>query len=449
MPAGARSPAFLAVAALLALAAAQRVWNAIEYPVFMGFDAPGNWEYIRLLMERAALPAPDAGWSTAHPPLFYALGAAIGALQESPDESSVGVPLVLLSAGLGLAAVAATAWLVQRLAARPRRTVLATMLLVFLPVHITMSAMLSEELLTSALVSFALVGLVVEMGRPEAERGGALRPALLGALAGLALLTKLSAAMLVAAGALALLAEAPRRGGGRALRSAAAFAAAAALVGGWFYLRNLWRYGFLYPHGLASHAVMFEMPPGERGLVDYLLFPPAAFSAAQAADPALLHSVWGSTYASIFFDSHRHFVPKSAPGLELAARVILVTALVPTAAFVVGLLRGARRAWRERSAADRLLVGLVVLMLAGYVAFTFRNPWFVTAKGSFLLGLATPFAVYASEALESWLSAGRLRALALGAALTVLFASAFTVFTFRGVFDKQEMPGPEWQSVRR
>ena len=441
--------ALWAVAGLLALGAAQRVWNVLHYPVFMGFDAKGNWEYIGMLMERFALPAPDAGWSTAHPPLFYALAAGIGALQAAPNEESVGRPVVLLCAALGLAAVGATARLVYELSGGSlRRTVLATLLLLCLPVHISMSTMLSEEVLTAALVSFTVVGLAAEMARPEARRRSLLRPALLGAVAGLALLTKLSAAMLIAAGGLALLAEAPRRGAARALRSAVAFGAAAAVLGGWFYLRNLWEYGYLYPHGLSAHSVMFEMPPGERGLADYLAFPLAAFSAAQAADPPLLHSVWGGTYLSIWFDPHRHFLPRQAPGLELAARVILLAALLPTAAFALGLLRGARRAWVERSAPDRLLVALVGLMLGGYVAFTYRNPWFVTVKGSFLLGLATPFAVYASEVLDGWLSAGRLRALAVGSVLAVLFAASLTTFTYQGVFAKWELPGPEWRSVR-
>jgi 4-amino-4-deoxy-L-arabinose transferase-like glycosyltransferase len=443
-----RSPAVLGVAALLALGAAQRVWNVLHYPVFMGFDAQGNWAYIELLLQKWALPAPDAGWSTAHPPLFYALGAGLGRLTGASDAESVGRPLALLSAAVGLAAIAATAWLVRRHAGGSvRRTVLAAALLVFLPVHVAMSTMLSEELLTSALVTFAVVGLAAETSRPEAQRGW-LRPALFGALAGLALLTKLSAAMAVGVGGLVLLAEAPRRGGARAVRTALAFGLAAALTGGWFYALNLVRHGYLYPHGLSAHAVMFEMPPGERGLGDYVRFPAAAFSAAQAAEPALLRSVWGATYASLWFDPHRHFLPKQAPGLELAARVLLLTALVPTAAFAVGLLRGVRRAWRERSATDRLLAGLVVLMLGGYVAFTLRNPWFVTVKGSFLLGLATPFACYASEALEGWLAAGRMRALAIGAALLVLFATSLVTFTYQGLFEKWEPPGAEWRSVR-
>ena len=444
-----RVPAFAAVAALLALGAAQRIWNVLHYPVFMGFDAKGNWEYIELLLRRFELPAPDAGWSTAHPPLFYALGAALGAVQSAPTEDSVGRPTALLCAAFGLAAVAATAWLVHRLSGgNARRTVLAAALLIFLPVHVGMSTMLSEEILTSALVSFALVGLAVELGRPEAARASLRRPALLGALAGLALLTKLSAAMAIAAGGLALLAEGARRGRGPALRTALAFGACAALTGGWFYLRNLFVYGYLYPHGLAAHSVMFDMPPGTRGPADYLSFSLAAFTEAQAADPALLHSVWAGTYASIWFDPHRHFLPRRAEGLGVAARVILVTALLPTAAFLVGLLYGARRAWRERSGVDRLLVGLVVLLLAGYVAFTWRNPWFVTVKGSFLLGLATPFAVYASEALDGWLRRGRAARLVLGAVLGVLFATSLATFTYQGVFAKWELPGPEWRSLK-
>lgn len=442
------SRSVLVVAVLLALGAGQRVWNVMHYPVFMGFDSKGNWEYIELLLRNFALPALDAGWSTAHPPFFYAMGAALGFLQDASDPETVGRSLVLLCAALGLAAVAATAWLAHRCSGgSTRRSVLATMLLLFLPVHISISTMLSEELLTSALVTFTVVGLVTEMNRPESARSAMLRPALLGAVAGLALLTKLSAAMAIVAGGLALLAEAPRRGMARALRTAAVFGLAAALVGGWFYALNLWRYGYLYPHGLSSHAVMFDMPPGSRGVADYVAFPVAAFSTTQATDPALLHSVWGTTYASIWFDPHRHFLPREADGLDLAARLILLLALVPTLAFALGVLRGARRAWVERSTTDRLLVGLVLLMLGGYVAFTFRNPWFVTTKGSFLLGLATPFAIYTSEVLDGWLEAGRLRALLLRAALLVLFAASFVTFTYWGLFQKSELPGVEWQRV--
>jgi hypothetical protein len=436
------------VGALIAVGALQRTWNALHYPALMGFDATGNWEYIELLLENFALPAPDAGWSTAHPPFFYAIAAGLGSLQDHPSVASVARSAALVSSAVGLLAVAATAHLVHGLSGGNRlRTALATALLIFLPVQITMSAMLSEEVLTSALVSFTLVGLVAELRRPPAERRSHLVPLLLGAVAGLALLTKLSAAILVLAGSLTLLLELPRRGPSRAVNAAVAFGMGATLTGGWFYLRSLWLYGYLYPHGLSPHSEMFEMPPGVRGFGDYLSFPLATFSAAQIIDAPLLRSVWGGTYSSLWFDPHRHFLPKQAPGLEAIAQTLLWTALLPTAAFLVGLWRGAVRAWRERSASDRLLVGLVLGMLAGYVLFTARNPWFVTVKGSFLLGLATPFAVYTSETLDRWLRAGRVRGALVATTLLVLFSASAATFVFDGAFPKKEMPGVDWRSV--
>jgi hypothetical protein len=327
-----------------------------------------------------------------------------------------------------------------------RRALIAAALLLFLPVHVYMSAMLSEEILVTALVTFALVGLAREFERPAAERSELRRPALLGAVAGLALLTKLSAALPIAAGVLVLGAEGARRGWARALPSALAFGLAAAAFGGWFYLRNLLAYGYVYPHGLPIHSVMFEMPPGSRTLVDYVRVPLAAFGPAQASDPALLHSVWGGFWVSVWFDSHRHFLPVRAAGLGIAAHTLLVLGLVPAAAFAIGLARGARRALFAGSGADRLLVATTLLLVAGFVAFTWRNPWFPTVKGSFLLGLSAPYAIYASETLEPWLSAGGWRSRTLGAALALLLGASAITFSYHAVFSKTDLPGTEWRS---
>jgi hypothetical protein len=437
----------LALAALVAGGALLRVWNLLQYPADMGFDAQGNWDYVARLILAWRLPAPGEGWSTAHPPLFYALAALVARSLGDAGKRGVTILTMLLCGALALAAVLAVARYVRALAPQgSRRALVAAALVLFLPVHIYMSAMLSEEILATALVTFALLGLARELGRPAAERSDWLRPALCGALAGLGLLTKLSAAMPIAAGGLVLLAETPRRGAGRALRSALAFGLAAALFGGWFYLRNLLAYGYLYPHGLPVHAGMFEMPPGSRTLLDYLYVPLAAFGPAQASDEALLHSVWGSLWVSVWFDSHRHFLPLRAPGLELAARTLLVLGLLPAAAFAVGLARGARRALREGSGPDRLFVATSALLLAGFALFTWRNPWFTTVKGSFLLGLSGPYAIYASETLEGWMRAGRARARSLGAALALLCAASAVTFSYHAVFWKADPPGTEWKS---
>jgi hypothetical protein len=309
-----------------------------------------------------------------------------------------------------------------------------------------MSAMLGEEMLVTALVTFAVIGLAREVGRPALERSTFARPFLLGALAGLGLLTKLSAALAIAAGTAVLVAEGRRRGWHRAIGSAAAFAGAAALAGGWFYLRNLIGQGHAYSHALPVHALMFDMPPGHRSLADYIYLPSAAFRAAQASDTSLLHSVWGGAWASTWFDSHRHFLPlHPTRNLELAARILLVLGLVPAIAFAIGLARGVRRAIVDGSGPDRLFAGMTILTLAGFVAFTWENPWFVCVKGSYLLLLSAPYAVYASETLEAWMRASRRLALPLGAVLVILSVVSTITFSFNAVFVKQGPPGTEWK----
>ena len=96
---------------------------------------------------------------------------------------------------------------------------------------------------------------------------------------------------------------------------------------------------------------------------------------------------------------------------------------------------------------DAVLILLVVLMLGGYVLFTWRNPWFAVLKGSFLLGLSVPFAYYASEVLADWTRNRGLRSAIVLACLGLLAALVMTTFTYGFPFEKHEMPGVRWTPV--
>lgn len=438
---------------LLALGVAMRVYNAFEYNILWGFDAAGNWRYIERLTGSWALPAPDADWSTAHPPLFYYLDAAIlRAFQPSRTDLSV-ILLRLVGSAEGLVVVFLAVLLVRKLApGEPRRALIAGALLLFLPVHIYMSAMLSEELLVSAWISAVLVGLCLVLHSPSAGARGLGRAAGLGMLAGLALLTKLSGALVVAAAAAAYLVDGwRRREPGRGAARAGVLCLAVLVIGGWFYARNWIEYGYLYPSGLAIHRKMFTMPPGERSLADYLYIPRTTFLDPQVLEPSLLRSVWGTTYTTLWFDGHRHFLPRDLASVNLAGGVILGLALIPSLAFAVGAARGLRRAVRCPGGPDTLLLGITVLTLAGYVLFTWRNPWFAVLKGSFLLGLCVPFSFYASEALDGWIGRGGPLSRAIGAALIVLLACIALSFTHAEVFwshDHMQSPGTTWWKHR-
>jgi hypothetical protein len=433
--------------AMLGLAVVMRINNALRYRTRLGFDAVENVEYVRMLMTSWALPAPDAAWATSHPPLFYYCSALIGRVLMvfSKQEWLVqALPLLASLAGI-LTAVLAAALVLRSASGDSKRALLAGGLLLFLPVNVYMSAMVNEEifaaLLTSAIVAAALWHSADSSGRPLSEA------ALIGALGGLALLTKLSGLLVIASVTAAWVLAAWRSGAWRATGvRIALMLATALLVGGWFYARNLLVYGYLYPQDLSLHAIMFEMPPGERGLLDYLRLPIATLTRPQLLDPSLLHSVWGSTYVTLFFDGHRHFLPQSVAASQ-AGRLLLALGLLPTAAFVVGFVRGARRAWREPGGADTLLVLLVLATLAGYVAFTWGNPWFATLKASYLLGLSIPFAWYASEVLGEWTASGTLRSHIVWGILISLVLAVVATFTIGVVFTKLDGPGLPWRAL--
>jgi hypothetical protein len=428
---------------LLALVAvAIRVHNALHYPADWGFDASFNWRYIYRLTQDWALPPAEAGWSTSDPPLFYYASAAVmrGLAALGARDAAVYV-LPLLSALEGLGIVALAVALARRVApADPLRAALAGLLLLFLPAHLHMSAMVNEEMLTALLTTGVVFGLAVR--QPGAPPGLG-RAAAIGLGSGLALLTKLSGAIAVATAVLTYAADGRKPGArARAGLLGAVVLIVALLAGGWFPARSLLATGSPQPIGLPAHVGMLALPPGERALGDYLRLPLATFRNPQLLDPDLLRSVWGSTFATVWFDGHRYFLPRESGAVSRLGGVTLLLALLPTAAFAAGLARGAGRLRRGEGAADLPLLLLTGLTLAGYAFYTWRNPWFVVVKGTSLLGLSLPFSFYASEALAGWLR-GRWRPWLAAALLALAFCVALSC-TFDLVFEKTEVSGLPW-----
>jgi 4-amino-4-deoxy-L-arabinose transferase-like glycosyltransferase len=433
----------------LAVAVTVRIHNAFAYKMLWGFDALYNWRYIKYLTHTWTLPAPDAGWATAHPPFFYYLCAAICRGFDHPDLAFNVIVLRLLSSAAGLLTVALAIVLVRRTdPENRRRALLAGGLVLFLPVHIYMSAMLTEEVLVTSLISLVVVGVCLELAGAIQPRATLRYAALLGLIAGLAFLTKLTGVLVVAAAAGAYLVDGFRQRKLRpALRRAGVLVAIAAVVGGWYYARNLIEYGYLYPHGLEVHKIMYTMPPGDRQIWDYLRVPLATWADPQLVHPDLLRSIWGSTYVTMWFDGHRSFLPRDTAAVTFAGTAILLLALLPTAAYALGLARGVRRSWQGERGPDTMLVLIVGITVAGYILFTWRNPWFAVLKASFLLSLSLPFAYYTSEVLDDWMrKSGGIRSAVWGvlAVLALLISATFTFSELFWNMDHMSKPGVLW-----
>jgi 4-amino-4-deoxy-L-arabinose transferase-like glycosyltransferase len=433
---------------ILAVGILIRVSNAFWYPINLGFDAPENWRYIHRLMHIWSLPAPGEDWSTSHPPLFYYLGAALGKLTGSHSADPVAIAVRLTSSAIGLIPVGLAYWLVRRVAPEDGwRAWLAAALLLFLPVQIYMSAMLSEEIIASALISIVIVGTCFEWMRasPTPRPGFGWRALGLGIAGGLAILTKLSGVLVLAAAVGTALIAGLR---GQQMRKAVTWSvlliATAMVVGGWYYARNWANWGYLYPQDLQVHEIMFSMPPGERTAVDYVQVPLSTWTDPQLVNPDLLHSVWGGTYVTWWFDGHRHFLARESPSVTAAGTLILLLALLPTLAFGIGVVRGVRRAVSQTFGPDVPLLLLCAITLAGYITFTWGNPWFAAVKASYLLGLSVPFAYYTSEVLADWTRENGLRSRLACGTLATLLITILVVFTYGPIYWNWAGRGIEW-----
>ncbi len=435
---------WIAAAAFGALGVGVRLFDAFRYPPDWGFDATFNWRYIYRMSRDWEIPHPAAGWSTSDPPLYYAAAAA---LWSASGENVLVVPLS--NVVLGLALVVLAWWLVRRIAPYdPARALLAGGLLLFLPAHLQMSVMVNEGMLAALLTSVALALVAARGGSDADARFDARRAAVVGAAAGLATLAKLTGAIAAAAAAGAYVLEGARRGAARrAAEAVAVLALATVAAGGWYFARNAWLYGFFQPEMLPVHERMFDMPPGERGPGDYLRLPLATFTAPQMDDPDLLRSVWGGTYVTTWFDGHRHLLPRDDAGVTRLGTLTLLLALLPTAAFLAGGWRSLRRARASPGGPDAVLLLYTVLSLAAYAVFTWRNPFFASVKGTTLLGLALPFACFASEALVDWARRGRVAAALVWGLLALLAACVVAGGAYGLFFEPGDAPGIPWKKT--
>jgi hypothetical protein len=416
-----RRPAALRIhAPEIALAAVALFWllvyalKGVRMPVMLGFDAHAHLLYIDTLVDRGTPPTAAEGFSNYHPPAFHAAAAALVALTGVTPDSPAGPAVYRLLPMLsGLATVAFTWAVARRLWPEDvvRRTA-AVGVAGLLPMNVYMSAYVSNEALHAAWVSAALF---LAIGAIEAPRPSPGRFAGLGAVLGLAMLTKftsLAAAPLVAAFAAARVWVVDGRGPARAGAVGAGLLGVAALVAGWFYVRNWLLFGDPVVWNLdVPGAATWWMLPGFRTSESYLRF-----------GESLRHpffsgfaSFWDGVYSTLWADG------LVGGMIRVATRhpfwrydwmtLVPALALPATALSGLGLVRLVAESFTDPRPARRLVISMLttLLLLLGYslLLITLRLPFYAQAKAPYVLAATLPLALCGAEGI-AW-TAERLR----------------------------------------
>ena len=392
---------------------AVRLWNALAGPLMWGYDGWGHVAYMLFLDLYRGVPWADQGWSYFHPPLHYALGAGLAQFG-SGDVLMRGVALLGSAASLGIAAL--TAFLVRVAAPdRPVHALLAFVAVACLPVHLYVSPMpgnkLTETLLSSAAIAMFIAGAPHRW--PRLARDGAL-----GVVLGCALLTAFSGviALLVIGASLGIeaLLSVERSALRRCALRAAAIAGVALAICSPYYARNIATFGNPFQKSSdfpAVHEAEAVQPPGARSWQDHVSVSPRMFLAPDPLAPHLIHSIWGTAFASTWADVYRqNDVAATAESRRAELRwrsVMLVLGVVPTCIAALGFglaLRDVRRGRRRA-----VYVPVLVLAVANAAAFAGHaqvTPTWAALKAYYLLGASIAYGVFLARAAETLATRG-------------------------------------------
>ena len=425
-----------AALALLAVGVGMRLNNAVRYPSLHGFDAYAHVTYVWHLLRTGDLPLPSDGWGRFHPPLYYALCAAMWSVLRRIEPSQVLkiIGVVFAVASLGSALVS---WAFARRCFPGRRDVaiLAPLFVLFLPVNIYVTPMFGNEVLTILLCSLACYVLLRLL---EEQR---LRDAiLLGTILGLALLTKFTAIVMFAASCATIgLATVARRRWRIGAVHLLVVAAMVLVVAGWFYARNARLYGNPFQMSreyFVTRRIESTQAKGERGLHAYLSFDPQILNEPLYLSGSVVDSVWTGAFASTWFDAFGNwFLPYTAT-TKAVGRVLLVLGFVPTFCVVLGFAAAVWRLVRE-GWSDVLAVTVVVTaaMLAMFVIYTHANRIMSAVKASYMLPAIVPFSICFALGVETAVTHVRRSLYVIAPALVALLAVIIPVYTYQLLFE--------------
>jgi 4-amino-4-deoxy-L-arabinose transferase-like glycosyltransferase len=188
----AKAPRRIPELAIVAFALLLRLSLARWYDVILGYDFPTHHDYVRYLVEHHRLPRYDLNVATYHPPLFYGLAALLerlGCVTQTVGRISIASScLQILLTWWGL-----ETYLRESRLAR----ILALAIAAVIPASVHVAGMVSNEALSDVFCTGAIVLMpqaLSRRGRSAVHHGLAC-----GACLGLALLTKVSGVMVLAA----------------------------------------------------------------------------------------------------------------------------------------------------------------------------------------------------------------------------------------------------------
>jgi tetratricopeptide (TPR) repeat protein len=384
----------------------------------LGFDFRHHLDYIAYIQDHGSLPLADKGWEMHQPPLYYVAAAALLRLFHLGvfDPKAVLV-LSTFSLVLAISQVLLILGCLRLLFPKNLGVQAAGLLLaVFLPAHFYLFHYISNETLATTLATLAVYLCLRILTSPT---DSSISFALLGVSLGAAMLTKVTAIVVVAVVlmALALRLLSQRRNVLVWLRTVFLAAAVCVLVSGWHYWRVWQHFGTpLVGNYDRTSSFAWWQEPGCSTLSYYFRFGRALtdpyFSAFHGYLDGLYCTLWGDG----FWGGQNLRATRPPWNYDLMAAGYLV-ALVPSILILVGAVVALVRSIREPRPEWFLMIGLAAAFVAALVYQYLRFPYYGHVKAIYALSAAVSLCAFAACGFEAVVRRWKILGYLLGVVL--------------------------------
>lgn len=396
---------------LLVLWGTLAVNNIFKVPLDIGMDAQQHYEYMEFVANTGRIPLATQGWQMFQSPLYYVISAVVLSIPLTQwfDTTHAMMLLRFIPLLCGVLQVE-LAYRAGRYVFPDRRDlqIWGTIIGGLLPMNLYISQVVGNEPLSGLLSAGAVVvglHLLVSKGDVVPDR----HFMFLGVALGLALLTKVTAALLVPMAILLVIHVLRKR------RQSIQYITLRILlvigiiivISGWYYIRNWVELGRPFVGGWESTT--WWQDPGYRTIADFLAFGRSLSSPIYAA----VQGFWDSFYSTLWLDGGLSGIGvyKYRPPWNydfLLSGTLL--SLVPTAGLFIGFLTILCRPSTGAYEAQLFSVFCIGIYIAALLYLYVSVPVWSTAKATYSLGILPCYAVVCVTGLEVLSRNGLLRA---------------------------------------
>jgi hypothetical protein len=395
-----------------------------------------HFEPIQLIMDTGRIPAKTACWECYQPPVFYWTSAMIGkSLVASGIATKSSLPkfLQFLNCLYGIATLGVVFLILRLLPLSDFAKLCGFGLLCFLPRHIYLSALHSNDTLSYLAIAVCVYLLVLIL---EKKHPSVWHLLLLSAMVSVTIFTKYTTFIILPTVFLAFVSipwwhPVSFR---NALAQGIAVLVIPVVLLGSYCMSNQKNYGRALPFNTAGYRAL-QVQPHDEKKYDFVTFKPWLFIDYPILRPGQLNSFWTLMYAGMWFDTEPKFIvytghdqwwaiyygwlngdnpfPDNAPA---GARTSVIQVgsgleaigLVPLFLGLSGLWFLLKEVWRGSAGnRDFVLLLLMFLVLAVFdfavaVQLAVNVPVFSAMKSSYILTALPAFCVFTGLGVQEW-----------------------------------------------